>query len=110
MAKNEVLFGNYENFAEELSRAFGVLTSSVVRDFKCGLELCCLQEQNKIIKQFPRTSKQTIRATKDKDSSKIEQILREFWFLQRFINQVLFDHQKIIEKNFEELLEFYNCL
>ena len=39
MAKNEVLFGNYENFAQELSRAFGVLTSSVVRDFKCGLEL-----------------------------------------------------------------------
>ena len=98
MAKNKVLFGNYENFAEELSRAFGVLTSSVVRDFKCGLELCCLQEQNKIIKQFPRTSEQTVHATKNKDSSKNEQILREFWFLQRFINKVLFDHQKLLTR------------
>ena len=82
------------------------MKSSVVPDFKCGLELCCLKEQKKIIKQFPRTSEQTVSAKKDKDSSKNEQILREFWFLQRFKNQVLFDHQKIIEKNFEELLDF----
>ena len=78
MAKNEVLFGNYENFAEELSRAFGVLTSSVVRDFKCGLELCCPKEQKHFVKQFPRTSEQTVSAKKDKDTSKNEQILREF--------------------------------
>ena len=55
---------------------------------------------------IPRTSEQNVSANKDKDSSKNEQILREFLFLQRFKNQVLFDHQKIIEKNFEELLKF----
>ena len=106
MAKNEVLVGDHENFVEKLWRTFGVLKSSVVRDFKCGFELCCLKEQNNIFKQFPRTSEQNVSAKNDKDPSKNEQILREFLFLQRFKNQVLFDHQKIIEKNFEELLKF----
>jgi hypothetical protein len=68
--------------------------------------LCCLKKQDKIFKQFSRTSGQTVSAKEDNDTSKNEQILREFLFLQHFKNQILFDHQKIIEKNFDGLLEF----
>ena len=70
VAKNEVLVGGHENFVEELERAFGVLKSSVVRDFKCGLELRCLKERTSIFKQFPRTSEQMVSAKKDKDHFK----------------------------------------
>ena len=70
VAKNEVLVGGHENFVEELERAFGVLKSSVVRDFKCGLQLCCLHEHNDVFKQFPRTSVQTVSTKKNKDPSK----------------------------------------
>ena len=64
-------------FCRRILKSFCFLKSSVVRDFKCGLELCCLKEQNKIFKQFPRTSEQTVSAKKNNDSSKNEQILRE---------------------------------
>ena len=70
VAKNEVLVGGHENFVEELERAFGVLKSSVVRDFKCGLQLCCVHKHNDVLKQFPRTSVQTVSTKKNKDPSK----------------------------------------
>ena len=54
------------------------MKSSVVPGFKCGLELCCFKDRDNILKQFPRTSEQTVSGKKDKDTSKNEQILGEF--------------------------------